>query len=309
MLIRLAFAGVLVVQASNILAEVPPPQPPRPIQAYPVQPATGAVIDSDANAAKLAVLQQKQRECEQLQNEIRQLKSELGTIDQFSVRVQILEVSLTKLRKLGTDFAVIGEGNPSKVHYIDSPRQANIGTNATFLSPAASAPAINGFVQWLKQNNIAKEIASPTLMVADGHPAKLFTGLELPSSTFGTPTTPNDNQRPGIEIDLAAFSRENNRVRIDVRGSVRELDEAHSIFANGTKIPAMKVRSFDTGFEGTIGDPLVLQGLVETRERTIEVGQKTQTEKVEIALVAIITPNRITTPAQPVRNSVNDAAR
>lgn len=323
MLSRLALVGTILIQASSSLAEpsfsvapapsatVPPPQPPQPVRVYPVQPATGAIVDTDANAAKLAVLQQKQRECEQLQKEIRQLQSELGTVGQFSVRVQMLEVSLTKLKTLAADFTVGGGAKTIQIQDAESLRQAIASSG--LVSPSTSKTAVAagsyGFVEWLKSNNIAKEIASPTMIVSDGRPAKLFTGLEMPAPAFAAPTTPNNNLRPGIEIELTAFSRENNRVRVDIRGSVRELDDAHSIVANGTRYPAMKVRSFDTGFEGAVGEPLVLQGLVETRERTTKVDQKIQTENVEIALVAVITPNRITTPAQAVRNSVSNAVR
>lgn len=311
MIACLTFTGFLVIQASNILAEVPPPQPPRPVQAYPVQPATGAIIDPDTNAAKLAVLQQKQREREQLQKDIRQLQSDLGTIEQFSVRVQILEVSLTKLKNLATDFAYAGAAKLLKIQDAESLRQAiiNSGTISLPTSPATGNSTSIGLVEWLKQNNIAKEIANPTLIVADGRPAKLFTGLEVPVPASATPTPANNYLRPGIEIDLAAFSRENNRVRIDIRGSVRELDEAHSIVANGAKIPAMKTRQFATGLEGAIGEPLVPPGLVEERTVTYKTNLGIRERIDEIALIAVVIPDRVVPPAQAVRTSVNNALR
>ncbi len=311
MLIRLAFAGLLVIHASNILAEVPPPQPPHPTQAYPVQPATGAVVDPDANAAKLAVLQQKQRECEQLQKEIRQLQSELGTIEQFSVHVQFLEVSLTKLKKLATDFTVAGEVGSFQIDGVEGLRRAIIATGVQSGSPSSTAvtPTSNGFVEWLKKNNIAKEIASPTLIVADGHPANLFTGLEMPAPAFAAQTTPNNDHRTGIEIDLTAFSRENNRVRIDIRGSVRELDEAHSIVVNGANIPAMEVHQFNTSLQGPVGKPFVISGLVEARKQNNETSLETPQEIEHIALVAIVIPNRIDTTTKPVSRNGGEINR
>lgn len=311
MLIRLTLVALLVIQASNIWAEEPPLQPPRPIQAYPVQPANGAVVDPDANATKLAVLQQKQRDCEQLQKEIRQLRSELGTLEQYSVRVHVLEVSLTELKRRTTDFSVAGEAGSFQIDGVEGLRHAIIaaGTQSVSSSSTAVTPSSNGFVELLKKNNIAKEIASPTLIVADGRPAKLFTGLEVPVPALATQTPANNCLRPGIEIDLTAFSRENDRVRIDIRGSVRELDKAHSFVAKGTKIPALKTRQFATGLEGVIGEPLVLPSLVETRGQVIKDGNKIQRNNVEIALIAVIIPNRISTPAQAVRTSVGDTVK
>ena len=155
-----------------------------------------------------------------------------------------------------------------------------------------------GLVEFLIHNNIARVLADPTLVVTTGHPASFHSGGEVPAVSSTDPASEVTYRKTGTEMSVLAHSQENGRVRIDIRGSVRELDEAHSITVNGAKVPALKVRQFDTAVEGTIGQPIVLSGLVEKRVEAIrsEAGLKEVVN--HIALIAIIVPELVGAQAQ-----------
>src|SRR5689334_16589250 len=80
----------------NAAANSNPPQPIKLVAAEtPVSP-------------KIDELRKKVNELNRLQAEVRQLRAETGSQQQILVRLQMLEVSLTKLRKLGTDINFLG---------------------------------------------------------------------------------------------------------------------------------------------------------------------------------------------------------
>ena len=86
---------------------------PRPTPATCNKEPNGACADEKLTGTRqnnIALLQKKQAELERLQHEVRQLQSETGACQQILVRVQMLEVSLSKMRKLGIDVDIFGEG-------------------------------------------------------------------------------------------------------------------------------------------------------------------------------------------------------
>ena len=245
MLLKAFAAGLLLTSISPVIAEeaktvgVPAPankvfrQPlPQPAPEYSVRPVNGVTPGRSAAEAKQALLQQKLRESEQLQNEIHQMQAELGLAQQFSVRVQMLEVSLTKLKKLKADFA--SEGGTETIAINDVAGLQKAITAGGITAPnqpvrAANANNENSFVEWLKQNNIAKELANPTVIVANGQPASLWSGGAVPVPASVDPAGAVEIRRTGTKMDLVVVARDNHRVRIEIRGSVRELDKAHAI--------------------------------------------------------------------------------
>ena len=61
------------------------------------------------------------------------------------------------------------------------------------------------------------------------------------------------NQNYGTQVDLTAVSLGDNRVRIDVRPRVSELDSSHASVVNGQQVPSVSVREFDTSVEMEFG--------------------------------------------------------
>ncbi len=294
--------AIILVSVPAVIAEEvkqthvqPAPTPAAVLPAVPHPTHDGVItvtsgseaIDKAYETNVLVII--KQRELDQLQRELRQLHDKLGTNPQIVVRIQMLEVSLTKLRRMKTDFATLQSGikkakEGEAVH--TSFEEAFDPTKQPFALP--DGVALTGLLDWLEQNRIAKVLARPTIIVASGRPGSFFVGNEIPMPSREDSKVV-EYQKCGTEVDLTAVVKDNNRTQLNLRIRVSELNESQSMTVNGRRIPALAVRQCDTAVETTFGQPVVLNGLVETRvesQKTID-GVKDVDNQIMLMIVAI----------------------
>jgi pilus assembly protein CpaC len=173
-------------------------------------------------------------------------------------------------------------------------------------------------VDWMTDNNIGKIMSEPTIVVLEGRPAQFQVGGEFPMPAKDTSKVV-EYQPFGTQIDLLATSLGDDRVRLELRTRVSEVDEGSSIQVNGMKCPRLSVRQIDTGIVSTFGQPTVLTGMIKVRTETIRitsgVGEvanrvrgKASTRDVtnEICLMLVVTPERVDAPEtaqRPVRQT------
>jgi Flp pilus assembly secretin CpaC len=300
---RLAAADEAAISAchskcskSDAGAAVAAPQP----SAH-AQDDTNAAIDkADCCAAKSAdkdaQLEEKLREAQQLRHEIQQLRTELGMSQQILIRVEMLEVSLTELRKMGVDIAKL--------------QKASVVADSAAGVPEVAANGLSGFIDWLEQTNVAKVLARPTVVTVSGRPASVFKGTETP-----VPAGPNSNDRVnflkfGTQLDVLATALDDNQVRMEIRASVSEPDDARSIMLDGALVPALKVRQCDTAVETTSGKPVVFTGLVDTKTHTEK--QLPDGKIVDVAtdtILLIVATPELVAPVTASRPASHEAVR
>ena len=294
--------GILAAEEAVDYGPLPPPQSPEietisepsaVIRDAEVRPA--ASVESESSTSdKHAQLEQKLREAAELQSEINTLRNEIGANEQILVRVEMVEVSLTRLRKLGVDFAAIGQGS-DRVQRLDQLRQAFKVAAADPNAKESSPKSSNGpssFVEWLEENNIAKVLARPNMVVVNGRPATMFVGTELP-----TPATDDSKtiqfQKCGTEMSVLAIARDHEHVRMELRAHVSEPDDSRSIGVEGSRIPAMKVRECDTAVETSFGEPVIVDGNTETRIESMKTENGVVETPNEVALLIVATPDHV----------------
>jgi pilus assembly protein CpaC len=120
-----------------------------------------------------------------------------------------------------------------------------------------------GFLEALREDNLAKILAEPTLTTVSGRPAFFNSGGEFPvlvPQALGTNSI--EYKKYGTQIDFVPIVLGNGRIRLEVRPRVSELDRTQS---NGTGAPGLKVREVETGVEMQAGQTLALAGLVQYR--------------------------------------------
>jgi hypothetical protein len=247
-----------------------------------VQPTAAQQDSKDVHSSpevdKAVVLREKQHELARLQQEIRQLREETGTQQQIVVRVQMLEVSLTKLRRMKTDFSVADL----------------IGTTqdgaqvVSKVGQAADSQALTGFLEWLKENNVARVLAEPQVMTMDGRPASVHIGGEIPVPS-GCNKDAVEHKNVGTQLDVVPISLGGNRVRLEMRARVSEVDDSHSLTIGESRVPAFKVRQCATAIETAFGCSAVCNGLVEVRTEAVKTETGTRTERNEVALLLVVT--------------------
>lgn len=198
----------------------------------------------------------------------------VGGVQQVLLHVKVMEVSRTKLRALGFDWANFGRTD----YFIQSVSgligevsraggTANGTGGVTFeFGLIGDDNAFFGFLEALQDNNLAKVLAEPKLVTVSGRPASFNSGGEFPilvPQSLGTIGV--EYKQFGTRVDFVPIVLGNGAIRLEVRPQVSELDNANGVSINGNRIPGLRTRWADTAVEMRAGQTLALAGLIQTR--------------------------------------------
>ena len=189
-------------------------------------------------------------------------------VHQILLHVKVMEVSRTKLRRVGFDWAKFTGSNSaiSSISGLLSHGDAGellVSNDATFdFAVINGSNSFFGVLEALREDKLAKILAEPNLVAVSGRPAYFRVGGEYGYQVNGGITGPTvEFKQYGTRIDYVAIALGNGRIRLEVRPTVSEIDAANSVEG----IPALKVREVDTGVELNAGQTLAIAGLVQNR--------------------------------------------
>lgn len=200
----------------------------------------------------------------------------VGGVQQVMLHVKVLEVSRTKLRALGFDWAEIngddfitqGVGGLLQSFSNSTGEVVSQGTNVTF-GIVDGNNSFFGFIEALQQRNLARLIADPTLVTVSGRPAFFNEGGEFPilvPQSLGTVSI--EWKKFGTQMDFVPIVLGNGLIRLEVRPRVSELDESRSVQVQDINVPGLRVREVDTGAEMRAGQTMAIAGLIQQRTET-----------------------------------------
>ena len=237
----------------------------------------------------------------------------VGGVQQVMLKVKIMEVQRSKLRKLGIDFinnAATGgslANSPAQLFNIDD-MGAVTHTATTAFGLVSGGDAFFGFIDALKEEKLLKVLSEPSLLAMNGRPATLLSGGEFPvlvPQSLGTVSI--EWREFGVRMEAVPVILGNGMVRLEVMPEVTERDFANSTTLSGTTIPALTTRRVNTQAELGFGQTLMLAGLLSSRQNAETakipflgelpwVGalfRKIQYDDVETELVILITPELV----------------
>lgn len=189
-------------------------------------------------------------------------------VQQVLLHTQLMEVSRTKLRELGIDWAFNG--------------------NTLSITSTPGAIASNGFqsqviagdfsalLAALRRDSLIKLLAEPTVVATHGRPARFSVGGEVPfivPSGLGAFTI--EYKEFGTSVDFLPFVVGPGRIRLEVRPEVSEPDAARGIVTDGIILPAFTTRYVETAVEMQSGQTFAIAGLLQSRTET-------QTDKIPL---------------------------
>lgn len=196
----------------------------------------------------------------------------VGGVQQVALHVKVMEVSRTKLRQLGLDWTLISDNFeitqgaagvlanrfsiPGSKPGADTVRFKVLGTDAD----------LEGFLQALRQQDLVKLLAEPTLITMTGRPACFNSGGSFPVLIPNGLGTVGVNYREyGTRVDFVPIVLGNGMIRLEVRPSVSEVDETRGVELNGIRVPGLTERFADASVELRAGQTLALAGLIQNR--------------------------------------------
>ncbi len=182
-------------------------------------------------------------------------------VQQVLLHTKIMEVSRTKLRDLGIDWAITS----NDVTLINAPGGIVDATTRIVTSD------FDALIQALRQDDLVKLLAEPTVVATHGRPARFNVGGKVPY------IVPNGNgavtityEEFGTSVDFLPFVVGPGRIRLEVRPEVTEPDASRGINLEGIQITGFTSRYVETAVEMQAGQTFAIAGLLQSRtESTI----------------------------------------
>jgi Flp pilus assembly secretin CpaC len=226
--------------------------------------------DLAKQVAREALLEKKLEQLHKLQEEVRQLRGTTAADQTVTMHVKIMELQVSKLRKLGLDLP-----------YIDgvSPEQITGGA-------PIKLTAVNELISALRQHQLVKVLAEPTLVTVSGRPATFQSGGEFPIIVpQGEDDTTVEYRQFGTRLDCVANVLDNGRLRLELRPTVSEIDTSRSVMIQDKSVPGLRTRMVDTAIEMESGETFILSGMAQRRAG----GEGESDESEETALLVTVT--------------------
>jgi pilus assembly protein CpaC len=254
----------------------------------------------------------------------------VGGTQQVMLYVKVMEVSRTKLRQLGIDWANINGSSmiastvsglllpPSSpmlptgsgISKAAAPTTSNnpISSSTFSFNIASGNSAFFGVLNALQQENLMKITSEPVLTTISGRAANFHSGgtffIPVPQS-LGTTTAQPYNY--GTSVDFVPTVLGNGKIRLEVKPVVSELDYTNATSISGVIVPGTKERGTDTGVEMQAGQTLAIAGLVQTRLEAHNIGlpwisevpylgaafRNTKEERNEVELLILVRPELV----------------
>jgi pilus assembly protein CpaC len=236
----------------------------------------------------------------------------VGGVQQVALHVKVMEVSRTKLRQLGLDWTA----NGSKFNIIQGVGQilgtsgdpTSLGAATVRLDMIGNAGEFIAFLQALREQNLVKLLAEPTLVTMTGRPASCCSGGKLPilsPNGLGTVTVKFEDY--GTRVDFVPIVLGNGNIRLEVRPEVSEPDDSRGVNVDGIQVPRLTSRWVDTAVEMKAGQTLALAGLIQSRVEATNRGipylgdlpwigrafSRVEERRNEVELLIVVTPELI----------------
>lgn len=189
-------------------------------------------------------------------------------VQQVLLHTKLMEVSRTKLRELGIDWAF----NGSTLSISSAPGSIV----ASGFQSQVVAGDFSALLAALRRDSLIKLLAEPTVVATHGRPARFSVGGEVPfivPSGLGAFTI--EYKEFGTSVDFLPFVVGPGRIRLEVRPEVSEPDAARGIVSNGIVLPAFTTRYVETAVEMQSGQTFAIAGLLQSRTET-------QTDKIPL---------------------------
>jgi len=198
----------------------------------------------------------------------------VGGVQQVMLKVKVMEVSRTKLRTLGIDwantsnggFVLSGVSGLLDVATASAGGIAGTGADTVRFGVLNNNNTFQAYIEALRQHNLVKILAEPTLVTVSGRPASFNVGGEFPiivPAGIGSATI--EYKEFGTRIDFVPIVTGNGAIRLEVRPTVSEIDTSRNVVIGSFTVPGLKTRWVDTAVEMQAGQTFALAGLIQEK--------------------------------------------
>ena len=243
---------------------------------------------------------------------------QVGGVHQVMLEVRVAEMTRNLSKRLGVNFAYTRGDDfaVSMLGGLSSFEQSAVGGLLNF-SPAVSALFrfnYGGAATWtylidaLREDNLIKVLAEPTLITLSGQPASFLAGGEFPVPVpQGLGTVGIEYKEFGVGLLFTPIVLSEDKINIEVTPEVSELDFSNAIRLSGFVTPGIRTRRISTTVELGDGQSFAIAGLLSESIRADvtkypllgdipilgTLFQSKSFQKSETELVIIVTPHLV----------------
>ena len=232
----------------------------------------------------------------------------VGAGTQVAMRLQIAEVSLTKLQHIGFDLArVVGDSDTK-------PNIDSASFNAQWLAITKDGTKAKLLLDALRKDNLAKILAEPTLVTMSGKTAVFNSGGELsvPKTQPDGSATMERQYGTTVRLTPEVLSQ---RVHLAIHGKLSELDNGNMMRVGKEVVPTVHAREFITRTELESGQTLAISGPIQVRVEAENRGvpylsevpyvgavlRRTEETRNEVAMLILVRPEIVQSPTTASR--------
>ena len=209
---------------------------------------------------------------------------------QVQLSVRIAEVSRSGLKQMGLGFLTnrdwsIGVFNSGGIAgtaasgNMDGVSSSYLGSTLELATPFSSAfqlavHSLNddfmGILSVLKQQNLARLLASPTLVTMSGQEASFLVGGEFPvPMESGDGQTSIDYKTFGIMLRFTPMVVAPETITVQVEPEISNVDYSLAVTSGGVSVPGLKTRRGSTTLQLKDGQTFVMAGLLQEDISTV----------------------------------------
>lgn len=210
---------------------------------------------------------------------------QVGGVQQVMLEVRVAEMNRELIRRLGVNFNVIGSnefgvsllgGLTSLAGFTNPGIGGGAATVTTAVTQAIQGAfgfdtgslSWTGFVDALKEENLIKVLAKPTLVALNGQEAAFLAGGEFPipvPQAFGLVTV--QFKKFGVGLVFTPNIINSKHISLTVAPEVSELDFQNALRLQGFVVPAITTRRAATTIELADGQSFAIGGLMRDNVR------------------------------------------
>jgi pilus assembly protein CpaC len=210
---------------------------------------------------------------------------QVGGAQQVMLEVRVAEMDRNLIRRIGVNMAGVDQAGNFGVTALNSittlTGSGSSGPLGQLVTGAVNALVRfqtgditwTGFIDALKQEDVIKVLAKPTLVAVSGQEAQFLSGGEFPfpvPQSLGLVTI--QYKKFGVGLSFTPTVLANNRISMAVAPEVSELDFANALQFQGFTIPTIATRRATTVVELADGQSFAIAGLL--RDNVRETVQK-----------------------------------
>ena len=238
---------------------------------------------------------------------------QVGGVQQVMLEVRVAEMNRELIKRFGINFSVIapeafGISLLGQLTSLSGATQIGSQTITGIFGSTAGSTSWTAFVDMLKEENLLKVLAKPTLVALNGQEAAFLAGGEFPipvPQAFGLVTI--QFKKFGVGLVFTPNILDSKHISLTVAPEVSELDFSNALRTQGFTVPAISTRRATTTIELADGQSFAIGGLMrdnvkESVKKFPYLGElpiigslfrSSSFQKNETELVIIVTPHLV----------------